>query len=430
MDGKTPGSQAEQEIGTSSRKPSWAVSFFTIWTGQAISLLGSQMVQFALIWWLTRTTGSATVLATASLVGILPAVVLGPFVGALVDRWNRRKVMLIADSGIALITLLLAYLFFIGWGRVWIVYLALFLRALGGGFHSPAMAASTSLMVPDEHLTRVQGINQILYNGLNIISAPLGALLLEAVAVQGVLAVDVITALFAIIPLFFIAIPQPSKQIMSQRESMVASVWEDFKVGLGYVRHWPGLVILLVMALFMNMIISPAFALLPLLVKEHFGGGALQLGWFSSSQGLGSVVGGIVLSIWGGFKKKIHTTLVGGIGVAAGMALIGLAPGSMMLMGIGGIFLAGIMLPITNGPIDAVLQSAVDPAMQGRVFTLVESLAGAMAPLGLALSGPLSDLISIQIWYIVGSLVTVGFGIGGFFIPTLIGLEDHPRSPS
>lgn len=236
------------------------------------------MVQFALIWWLTKITRSAIVLTTASLVGLLPTVILGPFVGALVDRWNRRKILLIADSGIALVTLLLAYLFYIGWAQVWMVYIALFLRTLGGGFHSPAMSASTSLMVSDEYLIRVQGINSSLYNELNIISAPLGALLLEVLAVEGVLAIDVGSALFAIIPLFFIAIPQPDNKNLSQKENLVASVWDDFKEGLRYVRTWPGLMMLLVMALFINMIINPAFTLLPLLVREHFGGGALQLG--------------------------------------------------------------------------------------------------------------------------------------------------------
>ncbi len=295
----------------SKENKSWAAPFFTIWTGQAVSLLGSQMVQFALIWWLTKTTGSALVLTTATLVGILPTVVLGPFVGALVDRWNRRKILLFADSGIALITLLLAYFFYMGWAQVWVIYVMLFLRALGGGFHGPAMNASTSLMVPDQHLTRVQGINSTLYNSLNIISAPLGALLLESISVAGVLAVDVLSALFAIIPLFFISIPQPDNSQLSKKENLVASVWEDFKVGLRYVVRWPGLVILIIMALFINMIISPAFALLPLLVRDHFGGGALQLGWFNSAFGIGALAGGTLLGIWGGFKKKIHTTQMG-----------------------------------------------------------------------------------------------------------------------
>ena len=406
----------------------WAAPFFTIWTGQAISLLGSQMVQFALIWWLTKTTGSAIVLTTASLVSLLPSVILGPFVGALVDRWNRRKILLIADSSIALVTLGLAYIFYMGWAEVWMVYLVAFLRALGGGFHGPAMTASTSLMVPDKQLTRVQGINQSLYAGLNIISAPLGALLLEALAVEGVLLIDVGTALFAILPLFFIVIPQPVNQHISQKESLVASVWEDFLAGLKYVMGWPGLRFLLIMALSINMIISPAFSLLPLVVKEHFGGGALQLGWFNSAFGVGAVIGGVALSIWGGFEKKMFTTLLGLVGLSVGLMIMGISPGSLMWLGIIGVLIMGIFLPIANGPISAVLQATVEPSMQGRVFTLVGSLASAMTPLGLIIAGPLSEFVNIQIWFIVGGIVTLVFGLGGRFSKTLVNIEDQPNS--
>lgn len=405
----------------------WARPFFTIWTGQAISLLGSQMVQFALIWWLTKTTASAIVLTTATLVALLPSVVLGPFVGALVDRWNRRKILLISDSGIALVTLGLAYVFYIGGAKIWMVYLAMFLRALGGGFHGPAMTASTSLMVPDKHLTRVQGINQSLQAGLNIISAPLGALLLEVLAVQGVLLIDVGTALFAILPLFFIAIPQPRNQQISHKKNLAVSVWEDFKAGLKYVMEWPGLRFILLMGLSINMIISPAFSLLPLLVREHFGGGALQLGWFNSAFGVGAVLGGIALSIWGGFKKKIFTSMLGLVGLSLGLMVIGFTPGSLMWLGIIGVLIIGIFIPITNGPINAVLQATVEPSMQGRVFTLVQSLASAMTPLGLIIAGPLSELVGIQIWYIVGAVACFGFGLGGRFSKTVLSLEDQPK---
>jgi DHA3 family macrolide efflux protein-like MFS transporter len=406
----------------------WAAPFFTIWTGQAVSLLGSQMVQFALIWWLTKTTGSATVLTTASLVGLLPSVILGPFVGALVDRWNRRRILLIADSSIALVTLGLAIVFFMGWAKIWMIYLALFLRALGGGFHGPAMTASTSLMVPDKQLTRVQGLNQSLYAGLNIISAPLGALLLETLAVQGVLLIDVGSALFAILPLFFIPIPQPINHRISQKENLVASVWEDFMEGLKYVMGWAGLRFLLVMALSINMIISPAFSLLPLVVRGHFGGGALQLGWFNSAFGVGAVVGGLVLSIWGGFQKKMYTTLLGLVGLSIGLLIMGFTPGSLMWLGIIGVLIVGTFIPIANGPISAVLQATVEPSMQGRVFTLVGSLASAMTPLGLIVAGPLSDLVNIQIWYIVGGIITLGFGLGGRFSKTLLSLDDKPKA--
>ena len=406
----------------------WAAPFFTIWNGQAISLLGSQMVQFALIWWLTKTTESATVLTTATLVGILPSVVLGPFVGTLVDRWNRRKILIIADSSIAIVTLILVYLFSIELVDIWIIYLMLFLRALGGGFHGPAMAASTSLMVPDEHLTRIQGVNQTLYAGLNIVSAPLGALLLDLLDVKGVLLIDVFSALFAIVPLFFISIPQPEKKSVSQEKNMIKSVWQDFLEGLRYVKKWPGLLFLIVMALSINMIITPAFSLLPLLVRSHFGGDALQLGWLNSSFGIGAIVGGVLLGIWGGFKKKIHTSLLGLILLAVGLAVMGFTPGTLLPMAIAGIFIVGIGIPLANGPLNAIVQAAVDPAMQGRVFTLLSSLATAMSPLGLIVAGPVSDLISIQIWYIVGSVVTLGFGIGGFFSKALMNMEENNAS--
>lgn len=412
----------------SSVNEKWAAPFFTIWSGQAISLLGSQMVQFALIWWLTKTTESATVLTTASLVGILPAVVLGPFVGALVDRWNRRNILIIADTSIAVVTLFLAYLFSIGLVDIWVIYLMLFLRALGGGFHSPAMAASTSLMVPNEQLTRIQGLNQTLQAGLNIISAPLGALLLEALSVQGVLFIDVGSAAFAIIPLFFIAIPQPDKNEISEERNLAKSVWKDFLEGLRYVRKWPGLLFLIVMALSINMIISPAFSLLPLLVRSHFNGEALQLGWLNSSFGIGAIVGGVLLGVWGGFEKKIHTSQLGLICLAIGLAVMGFTPGTLLPMAIVGILVVGIGIPMTNGPLNAIVQASVDPSIQGRVFTLLSSLATAMSPLGLIVAGPISDLISIQIWYIVGSVVTLGFGIGGFFSKALMNMEENNAS--
>ncbi|MGW8250875.1 MAG: MFS transporter, partial [Anaerolineales bacterium] len=189
-----------QSTALSSKNSAWAPPFFTIWGGQAISLFGSQLVQFALIWWLTKSTGSATVLAVASLVGLLPQVVLGPFIGTLVDRWNRRITMMVADSLIAATTLGLALLFWSGRVEIWHIYLLMFIRSTAGGFHWPAMQASTSLMVPKEHLSRVQGLNQMLQGGMNIISAPLGALLLDVLPVEGILFIDIGTAMLAVLP--------------------------------------------------------------------------------------------------------------------------------------------------------------------------------------------------------------------------------------
>ena len=198
----------------------WKARFFTIWGGQTFSIVGSQLVHFALIWFLTIKTGSATVLATASLVGMLPNVILGPFIGTLVDRWNRRKIMLFADSLVALATIALATLFALDMAEVWQIFVIIFIRSLSGAFHSNAMSASTSLMVPVEHLTRIQGHNQMLNGGLNVISAPLGALLLGLLSMQGILSIDVIIALFAILPLIFIQVPPPEQNAANTEKTL------------------------------------------------------------------------------------------------------------------------------------------------------------------------------------------------------------------
>ena len=290
------------------------------------------LVQFALVWWLTQTTGSATVLAMATLVAVLPGIVIGPFAGALVDRWNRRLIMIVADSLIALVTLGLIYLYTIGRMQVWHVYVAMFLRAALGGFHWPAMQSSTSLMVPKEHLARIAGLNQTMMGVMNIISPPLGALLLSVLPLGKVLAVDVVTAGLAVLPLLFVSIPQPERTASAAPGAARASVWADLRAGLRYVAGWPGLLAILVMAMAINFVVNPAFSLMPILVTKYFGLGALQLGWLESVWGIGVVVGGLVLSVWGGFKRRVVTSLLGIIGMGLGTLIVGLSPAGAFTM--------------------------------------------------------------------------------------------------
>jgi DHA3 family macrolide efflux protein-like MFS transporter len=397
--------------------------FFILWTGQAVSLLGSQLVQFALIWWLTQETGSATVLAVASLVGLLPRVVLGPFIGALVDRWNRKHIMLVADSLIALVTIVLAFLFLSGDVRIWHIYIIMFVRSVGGGFHGPAMTASTSLMVPKKHLTRIQGLNQTLNGGLNIISAPLGAILLDLMPIEGILGIDVITALFAIVPLFFIFIPQPEPSQV--HVGKVSTVWQDVRVGFRYMMGWTGLMIIAMMAVVINMLFTPAFSLLPLLVKEHFGGGAIQLGAIESTFGIGVVLGGLLLGAWGGFKRRILTSMLGLMGTGLGVLMLGLLPPSLFTVASGAMFIVGMMIPLVNGPIMAVLQATVKPEMQGRVLTLLSSASSAMSPLGLSIAGPVADAVGVRVWYVAGGIACMLMGVIAFFIPAVMHIEDE-----
>jgi DHA3 family macrolide efflux protein-like MFS transporter len=406
----------------------WKARFFTIWSGQAFSIFGSMLVQFALIWWITKTTGSATILAMASLVGLLPQVFLGPLVGAMVDRWNRRITMIVADSLVAAATLVLAALFWLNVIQVWHVFVLMFIRSIAGIFHWSAMQASTTLMVPKEFFSKLQGLNSMLNGGLNIISAPLGALLLEWLPMQGILAIDVSTAFIAVIPLLFIMIPQLEKKAVSASGKSQTNVWEDFRQGLAYVKSWPALMILLGMATLINFLLNPGFSLLPILVTKHFGGQALQLGYMESGWGIGVILGGLLLSIWGGFKRRMVTSMLGLFGIGIGSLFLGLLPPSALPFAIIAMFWLGFANPICNGPLLAVVQTAVAPEMQGRVFTLISSLAAGMSPLGLIVAGPVADALGVQTWFVVGGVGTILIALIGTSVRSVMNLDQVQRN--
>ena len=410
----------------------WKLRFFTIFAGQALSLFGSSLVQFALVWYLARQTGSATLLATATLVAMLPQILLGPFAGTLVDRWNRRNVMIVADACIALATLVLVILFRSGAVRIWHIYILMCLRSCGGAFHSPAMQASTSLMVPKAQLSRVSGMNQTLQGLITIVAAPAGALLIELFPMQGVLAIDIGTAIVAILPLFFFSIPQPRRadsvdgtnRTSATGPAAKSSYFSDLRAGFAYVRSWPGLLVLIAMAMGINFLITPVSSLIPLLITKHFKQGAMQFGLMDSSFGIGMVVGGIALSAWGGFSKKIRTISMGIAGIGLSILLLGLAPASMFWMAIASMVLMGLALPFANGPISAIIQAVVAPEMQGRVMSLLISAATAMTPLSLAIIGPLADAVGLRPCFVASGFLCAFMGIGSRFLPILIHIED------
>ena len=336
--------------------------------------------------------------------------------------------MLLTDGLIALATLVLALMFWAGVVQTWHVFAILFIRALGGAFHWPAMQASTSLMVPKEYLTRVQGFNQMLQGGLNIASAPLGALLLGFFPLQGILFIDLVTAVIAIGALLIIHVPQPERAPSSSAATFFSEFRADLRAGLQYVWSWPALLLLMLMAVIINLVINPAFALLPLLVTEHFGGEALHLGAVEAMFGFGILIGGLLLGVWGGFQRRVLTSLVGLIGMGIGTLLMGMAPANMMWLAFVAAFIIGSTNSLVNGPVQAVFQATIEPEMQGRVFTLLGSAAGAMSPIGLIIAGPVADLLGIRSWFIFGGSVTLLMGIAGFFMPVLLHIEDG-RSP-
>jgi DHA3 family macrolide efflux protein-like MFS transporter len=406
----------------------WKKAFFFIWSGQAASLVGSQMVHFAIAWWLTQSTGSAVVLATMAIFGMLPQVILGPFIGALVDRWNRRLVMILADGTIALITLGLAVLFLTGRVEYWHLYLTALIRGALGTFHWTAMQASTSLMVPREQLSRVAGLNQTLMGILNIAAPPLGALVVGLLPIGQIMLIDVGTAALAVLPLLFVRIPQPENT--STETVTPRGLLRDVAAGLRYVRAWPGMLYILGMATLINFFLNPTGTLTPLLITRHFEGGPWHLGAMESAWGVGVIAGGLLLSVWGGFKKRIITSMFFLIVLGASVLVVGFTPSHLFLLALFGNALSGATNPLVNGPLFALLQDKVAPEMQGRVFTLVGSLAGAMSPLGLALAAPVADRLGIQVWWWIGGAFCLLAGAGMFLIPAVMNIENEQPKPA
>jgi DHA3 family macrolide efflux protein-like MFS transporter len=386
--------------------------------------LGSALVRFALIWWITDTTNSALALTLAALVGIVPEVALGPFAGVIADRYDRRLIMIISDSAVALATLTLAVLLALNVPQalmITAVYGVLFIRAVAGVFHYPAMQASTSLMVPKDQLTRIGGFNQMLQGGMIIAAPPLGALCLAVLPLFGVVMLDVVTALIGISPLLFIKVPRPA----AHTAAPTTSFWGDFRAGLHYVGRWPGMLGLLAVACLLNALLSPTAALQALLVKKHFLGAAYHLATLESTFGVGMIGGGILLSVWGGFKRRIFTSLLGIIGLGVGMVIVGVAPANGFWIAVGGMALAAVMAAVANGPIMAVMQAAIAPEMQGRVMTLLNSFAMLMSPLGLIVAGPVAERWNPSIWFILSGAVCVLMGVICFFIPAITTLEEQ-----
>jgi MFS transporter, DHA3 family, macrolide efflux protein len=404
--------------------PHWARPFFAIWVSQVFSLLGSNIVQFAIVWWMTKTTGSAAVLATATFISLIPGVFLAPFAGALVDRWNRRMVMIVADGGVALATVALAALFWMGSVQLWEVYIVLFIRSLLGNFHFPAMQASTSLMVPEQHLARIAGLNQTLQGVMGIAGPPLGALVMGLLPLYGVISIDVITAALAVTTLFFVFIPQP---VRTEPPAVVTPrlVLSDVREGLRYVAGWPGMLLLLCMAVVLNFMIFPGMTLMPLLITKYFNGGVWHLGAIDSVFSIGMVVGGLALGAWGGFKKRVYTSMMGIMGMGIGLLLIFAAPAWLFPIAIAGMLLMGISNPLANGPLFALLQARVAPEMQGRVFTLVGSAANAMSPISMIVAAPIADWLGLRTWFLIAGATSLLMGFAGCFLRPIVMLEEN-----
>ncbi|HEU4325665.1 MAG TPA: MFS transporter [Roseiflexaceae bacterium] len=413
----TPAAASPQEA--------WRLRFWSIWSGQALSLMGSALTQFVLLWWITLNTGSAGALAIAGAMALLPQALLGPLGGTLADRYSRRKIMIITDTVSALCMLVLVWLFQSGQVQLWHIYTMMFIRSSMQAFQMPASAASTAMLVPPEWLGRVAGLNQMLQGGMTIAAAPLGALLLAFLPFQGAMLIDVVTALLGIVPLLIFAIPQPTRG-----EAQQTGLWADFVGGARVVLHNRGLLLLYVLVTLVVLTIMPTFTLTPLLVKEHFAGGVNEVAFMEGLAGIGIILGGALIAVVPIFKRRIVTVLVSFALSCAAVALTALTPGSMLWLAALWWGLSGITFSTGNAPLLALIQSQVPNELQGRVLGLLNTVMGLAAPVGLGLAALLGELVGVRGVFIAGGLASAAICLLGFASPSVLRIEEQKLDAS
>ena len=416
---------------TDVHKHHWLKTYIPLFLGESISLLGSIIVQFSIVWWLTETTGSATILATGSIFIMLPGALIGPFLATLVDRMDRRWVLVITDAIISLGTIFLMLMFWLDTIQIWHIFLVFAISSVFGNMQWSAVAAVTSTIVPEEQLQRVQGANTTLQSVFNIGGPVLGATLMGLLPIYAVLSVDMITAVIAIALLWVLKIPKVVKS--TQEPVSPAGMWRDFKDGFRFVTHHRGFLYLIIAFALMNFFLEPLFTFFPLLVTDYFKKGVFELSLIDTFWGIGMVIGGLIMSAWGGFKRKIKSIILGNILFGIFVGVIAIAPPEMFWLALVGVFLMAMSNSISNAPIMALLQTKVPKEIQGRVFSLTQSLVTITIPLSLLIAGPIADVTGVHIWYWIGAVGMLAI-CGLQFLKPIYTLEDQefvvPASPA
>ncbi|MCD8167679.1 MAG: MFS transporter [Bacteroides sp.] len=399
---------------------SWKKTFGIIWTGQFFSILTSSLVNFALIIWLSLKTGSAEILAWASIAALLPQAIVGPFTGVLIDRWDRKLVMMLADSFIALCTLLLAMLFWLGMAQMWHIFLMLSLRSIGAAFHMPAMQASVPLLAPAEQLTQIAGINQIISSVSQIAGPALGAMSIAIWKIEYVLLFDVAGALIVVSSLLFVTIPNPEKKIEKSR-----NILREMKEGVMTILRQRGLSLIFLFAILFTFFLMPVSVLFPLMTFRYFGGTELQAGIIEAVWSVGALLGGTIMG------ARVYTInkvwLLNWMYLASGVTILlsGLLPANgyywfALLTALGGVSGA-----VYNSAFIGIVQTKVDPAALGRVFSIFATFSIIPAMLGLIGIGFFADGLGLTTSFIACGAIILIIGVVAFFTPSALQADKH-----
>ncbi|WP_396327260.1 MFS transporter [Hydrogenoanaerobacterium sp.] len=394
----------------------WKIPFFTIWAGQAISLLTSAIIQYAIIWYLTDITKSAMVLSAATLIGFLPQGLLGPFIGAFIDRHNRKHIMIISDSCIAIASLAIVVMGRFGEIPLWLVMSVLFIRSVGSAFHSPSLSAVTPLIVPADQLTRCAGYSQTLQSVSLLLSPPIAAVLYAAWDISNIIFLDVFGAIAGVATLALVYIPTLTVNTDTEAKP---NVWRDTKEGLAVLRSHKGLLPLTLVTALYLFGFMPINALFPLVSMDYFNGDAVSASVVEVAFSAGMLIGSIVLGIWGGFKNKITTIILSILLMGASLVATGLLPvsGFILFVILSGIM--GLAAPFYSGVAMALIQERVEPEYLGRVMSISMSIMVLATPIGLAFAGVFSEKLGVMSCFFVCGIIILISGALCWLVPSI-----------
>jgi len=371
------------------RRPTGMPAFTIVWAGQLVSLLGTGMTQFALTIWAWQTTGEATALAMVAFFTAVPQIITSPLAGAIVDRHDRKHVMILSDLAAALATTAILILHTTGHLQIWHLYATGAFSGAFGALQFPAYSAAVTTMLPKEQYGRASGMISLAEAASGIVAPIAAGIALGAIGISGIMAFDIITFTVAIGTLLAIHIPKPEPTVSESAEKR--SIWEDSTFGFKYIFQRPSLVGLLSVFLSLNVILGFSFTLFAPMILARTGDNTLILGSVQSAFGVGGILGGLLMSAWGGPKRRIHGVLLGCAAASLGTCFFGISRGLAAWAATALVIM--IILPVVNGSSQAIWQTKIPPQIQGRVFATRSLLARIAQPIAMGVTGPLADWI-------------------------------------
>ncbi len=365
--------------------------FTIVWAGQLVSVLASSMTQFALTIWAYQETGSATALGIINTSFIVPFLLLSPIAGVMVDRHNRKLMMMVSDLTAVLATGGILVLQAMGILEIWHLYIAAVINGLGNTFQWPAYSAAISTMVPKENYSRANGMMSLVESGPAVLAPIFAGLLLPIISLTGILVIDVVTFFLAILALTLVIIPQPEKTIEGQAGS--GSILQEALYGFKYIFARRGLLGLLTFFIVLNFVIGLSGSLFSPFILERTNQSSEILGVVTSANAIGAVVGGLLIGLWGGFKKRMNSIFLGEA-LTGLFLLVVFGLGRSLPVWIIAVVIGGIFPIFTNGASQAIWQSKVAPDVQGRVFSARRMIAWSVGPITPILAGLLADYVT------------------------------------